>query len=176
MADPIPYVVAEGGSAGAAPDGAIPIGLYGAGGGGGGGAVDSVNGKVGDVELVIADIPELQAELDAKALASEVIEFAGTVSAALTNVESDLASKANSVDVTNSLAGKASTTDLDNVNTKVDDAQFTANQAVAGLDGKLDDSQIITAMNVRGIAWHEFIPNGGTVTNPTPFMVIIEDE
>ena len=62
MADPIPYVVAEGGSAGAAPDGAIPIALFGAG-GGGGGSVDSVNGQVGDVELVIADIPNLQGTL-----------------------------------------------------------------------------------------------------------------
>jgi len=74
MADPIPYVVRRSGGAGAAPDGSIPIALFGAGGGGGGGAVDSVNGQTGDVELGIADIPNLSGILDDKANSAEVIE------------------------------------------------------------------------------------------------------
>ena len=101
MADPIPYVVAEGGSAGAAPDGAIPIALFGAG-GGGGGSVDSVNGQAGDVELVIGDIPDLQSTL--------------------TTMDQRIASR-------------ASAEDLDNVNVKADDALFTANSKVTGLNG-----------------------------------------
>ena len=120
MADPIPYVVAEGGSAGAAPDGAIPIALFGAG-GGGGGSVDSVNGQVGDVELVIEDIPELQDTLDSKAIASEVADLATTIQGTLTTMNADIASR-------------ASAEDLDNVNVKADDALFMANAAVKTAD------------------------------------------
>lgn len=92
MADPIPYVVAEGGSAGAAPEGAIPIGLYGAG-GGGGGSVDSVNGQVGDVNLVVDDIPGLTDELAEKAVASEVTEALTSIQTQFTNTNAAVNSK-----------------------------------------------------------------------------------
>lgn len=85
MADPIPYVVKESGGAGAAPDGSIPIALFGAGGGGGGGAVDSVNGQIGEVELDIDDIPGLTDTLAEKALASEVSEALLSVQTQFTN-------------------------------------------------------------------------------------------
>lgn len=70
MADPIPYVVKETGSSGAAPDGAIPISLFGAGGGGGGGAVDSVNGKTGEVVLDADDVGALPVSYVATYIAS----------------------------------------------------------------------------------------------------------
>jgi len=53
--EPIPYKAVQTGSPALAPEGAIPIALY-APGGSGGGAVDSVNGKTGDVVLSASDV------------------------------------------------------------------------------------------------------------------------
>lgn len=92
MADPIPYVVAQGGSAGAAPEGSIPIALYGAG-GGGGGSVDSVNGQVGDVELGIADIPSLTEELGARALNADVNQALQSISQQFTTTNQAVSQK-----------------------------------------------------------------------------------
>lgn len=96
MADPIPYVVKESGGAGAAPDGSIPIALFGAGGGGGGGAVDSVNGQIGEVELEIDDIPGLTDTLAEKALASEVSEALLAVQTQFTSTNAAVAEKLDS--------------------------------------------------------------------------------
>lgn len=78
-------------------------------GGGGGGAVDSVNGQTGVVELAVADIPDLQDELDSKAVASEVADFASSVSGQFTTVAGQIATKANTADVvpnTRTISGK----------------------------------------------------------------------
>lgn len=64
MGNPIPLVVSTDGASGDAPHGSIPIALYGAGGGSGGGDVTSVAGKTGDVVLDIADIGDLEGELE----------------------------------------------------------------------------------------------------------------
>lgn len=88
-----------------------PVVIYGVpSGGGGGGAVDSVNGQTGVVELAVADIPDLQDELDSKAVASEVADFALSVSGQFTTVAGQIATKANTSDVvpnTRTVAGKA---------------------------------------------------------------------
>lgn len=59
--EPIPYKAVQTGSPALAPEGAIPIALY-APGGSGGGAVDSVNGKTGDVVLSASDIGAVRIE------------------------------------------------------------------------------------------------------------------
>ena len=58
MAAPRPYVVRGSGPASAAPEGSVPIDLYGVT-GGATGAVDSVNGKTGAVVLSASDVGAL---------------------------------------------------------------------------------------------------------------------
>lgn len=64
--EPIPYKAVQTGSPALAPEGAIPIALY-APGGSGGGAVDSVNGKTGDVVLSASDVGAATTAQGAKA-------------------------------------------------------------------------------------------------------------
>lgn len=106
MADPIPYVVRGGGSAGSAPDGSIPIDLYGAG-GGGGGAVSSVNGEVGDVRLGVADIPGLTAALGGKVDDSEFAAYQTAATQAFGGLESALDVQRQNLENTTSTANSA---------------------------------------------------------------------
>lgn len=92
------------------------------GGGGGGGAVNSVNGKTGTVVLNSADV--------GAAKESEVAEFAVIVQNALTDLGTDLDTKASTAYVNDQLATKASATDLDNVFGIATNAQTLATDAV----------------------------------------------
>lgn len=106
MNDPIPYVVRGGGSTGSAPDGAIPIDLFGAG-GGGGGAVSSVNGEVGDVELGVADIPGLISALGGKVDDSEFAAYQQAATTAFGGLESALDVQRQNLDNTTQTANSA---------------------------------------------------------------------
>lgn len=152
-----------------------PVVIYGVpSGGGGGGAVDSVNGQTGVVELAVADIPGLQTELDSKADNSEVVELAGTVQTALTNIESDLDSKAATTYVDNQLGTKASATDLDNVFTVATDAQSDATAALSGLSAKVNTADV-AGLNTVGWARAVWIASGGTAPVGTPaYTIVIE--
>lgn len=65
----------------------------------------------------------------------------------VTGLDATLAAKANTLDVNNALAGKASATDLDNVFTVATDAQTDATAALSGLATKADKSEIV----VKGV-------------------------
>lgn len=106
MPDPIPYVVRGGGSAGSAPDGSIPIDLYGAG-GGGGGAVSSVNGEIGDVNLGVADIPGLTDALDGKVDDSEFAAYQAAATQAFGGLENALDVQRQNLENTTATANSA---------------------------------------------------------------------
>lgn len=131
-----------------------PVVIYGVPtGGGGGGSVDSVNGQTGAVELGVTDIPDLQDELDSKALASEVAEFASSVSGQFTTVSGQIATKANTADVvpnTRTVAGKALSANvtlvkgdvgLGNVDNTSDAAKPISTATQTALNGKATTAQ-----------------------------------
>lgn len=109
MAEPIPYVVSEQGGAGEAPDGSIPIALFGASGGGGGGSTAWV-----DITGKPSSFPP-----------SAHTQAISTVTGLQTALN----------DLSDTMGSKASGADLDFVNEKADTALATANSAVQGLNG-----------------------------------------
>lgn len=74
------------------------------------------------------------------------------------------------VTLTKTDVGLANVDNTSDANKPVSAPQQTA------LNAKVNNSLFITAMSTRGLAYHEFIPNGGTVVDPVPYMVVIEAE
>lgn len=79
MRERIPFDAKQ--KSGTAPDGSIPIDIYGITGGGGGGAVDSVNGKTGAVVLTAANVGAATAAQGTKA--DTAVQPAGLTKAAV---------------------------------------------------------------------------------------------
>lgn len=136
-----------------------PVVIYNVpGGGGGGGAVDSVNGQTGAVVLTPEDI--------GAASTQDVNEFGQIVQTALTNIESDLDTKAAITYVDNQVGTRASATDLDNVFTIATEAQADATSALNGLTGK------VNALNGVAGLWKGTAAQYGALT-PDPNTVYI---
>lgn len=164
-----------------------PVVIYGVpSGGGGGGAVDSVNGQTGVVELAVADIPDLQDELDSKAVASEVSDFAQSVSSQFTTVAGQIADKANTADVvpnSRTVAGKALSANvtlvkgdvgLGSVDNTADSAKPVSSAQQTALNSKVNTGDV-AGLNTVGWGRAVFIANGGTVPGGTPaYTIVIE--
>lgn len=148
MGEPIPHVVAKSGGTGAAPKGAVPIALYGAGGGGGGGDVASVNGKTGVVVLTNLDVgaPDQEAfellegkvnDIDGNMVIEADFNAYKTANDAAVSSAASTASTAKSTADGAKTAADAATAAASTASGTATSAQSTANAAKATADAAL---------------------------------------
>lgn len=158
MADPIPHVVLERGDASDAPEGAVPIALFGAGSGGGGGPI------------AISDVTGLQPALNAKADDSDLDTTNQSVATKLSKSEFDTFAQQASADFDQlELAVNTNSNNLESTFAR-------ANEAYALADSKVSKADR-AGLGVAGWANAVFIASGGTVPSGLPpYTLVIEQE
>lgn len=172
--------------------------------GGGGGPVAwvDVTGKPAEFPPsahthVIADVTDLQAELDARALNTDVAEFVASVGTQVTELDAEIATKATQTSVNAlseaqvTLAGNLDSTFAlaNGANNAATAAQADADAALTAAstaDGKavaaqttasaaIPKSDIISGFGDTGVLYGAVIANGGTVpAGLPPYAVVIE--